>query len=217
MAFQVIGDLRLQGPARAGPLVEEPVQPLDVHEQVPGVADLGRRPGKRAPGVDQVDGVVMRVALHATVAVLIGLLAVGARTLDKAVGQEGAGHRVVKLLDLVLAHQAVAPQGPPDLRAGSPILHAVRAAVVVELDLESGKIRQMRLLHAGDEVLLADAFLAGADHDRRAVRVVGADINTPLAAESLEADPDVGLDIFDQVAQMDGAVGVRQGAGDQDT
>ena len=147
---------------------------------------------------------------------MIGRLALGARALDEAVGQERAGHRVVKLLDLLLAHQAVAPQGLPDLLAEGPILRAVRAAVVVELDLEAGEIGQVGLLHAGDEVFLADAFLAGADHDRRAVRVVGTDINAPLAAEFLEADPDIGLEIFDQVAEVDGAVGVRQGTGDQD-
>ena len=60
VALEVIGDLRLQGPAGDGPLVEEPVQPLDVHEEVLGLADLGRRPGERALGVDQVGGVVMR-------------------------------------------------------------------------------------------------------------------------------------------------------------
>ena len=93
----------------------------------------------------------------------------------------------------------------------------MRAAVVVELDLEPGEIGQVGLLHAGDQVLLADALLAGADHDRRAMRVVGTDVNTPLAAKFLEADPNVGLQVFHQVAQVDGAVGVRQGTGYQDT
>ena len=64
------------------------------------------------------------------------------------------------------------------------------AAVVVELDLERGEVGQVGLLHAGDQVLFANAFLAGADHDRLAVRVVGADIDAPLAAKLLETDPD---------------------------
>ncbi len=74
----------------------------------------------------------------------------------------------------------------------------------------------MGLLHLGDQLLLADALLPGADHDRRAVRVVGADVDAPLPAELLEADPDVGLEVLDQVADVDVAVGVGQGGGDED-
>ena len=58
--------------------------------------------------------------------------------------------------------------------------------------------------------------LPGADHDRRAVRVVGTDVDAPVAAQLLEAHPDVGLDVLDQVAEMDRAVGVGQGCGDED-
>ena len=57
--------------------------------------------------------------------------------------------------------------------------------------------------------------LPGADHDRRAVGVVGADVDAAVPAELLEADPDVGLEVLDQVADVDVAVGVGQGAGDQ--
>ena len=37
-----------------------------------------------------------------------------------------------------------------------------------------------------------------------------------LSSQFLEADPDVRLDVFDQMPDVDRAVGVRQGAGDQD-
>jgi hypothetical protein len=37
-----------------------------------------------------------------------------------------------------------------------------------------------------------------------------------LGLHLLEAHPDVGLDVFDQVAEVDRAVGVRQGGGDED-
>ena len=62
-----------------------------------------------------------------------------------------------------------------------------------------------------------DAFLPGADHDGRAVGVVGADVDAPPPAEFLEPDPDVGLQVLDQVADVDMAVGVGQGAGDEDS
>ena len=78
------------------------------------------------------------------------------------------------------------------------------------------KSRDVGLLHPGDQFFLADAFLPGADHDGRAVRVVGADIDAALPAKLLKADPNVGLQVLDQVADVDMAVGVRQGAGDED-
>jgi hypothetical protein len=37
-----------------------------------------------------------------------------------------------------------------------------------------------------------------------------------MAAQFLEARPDIGLDVLDQVAEMDRAVGIGQGAGDKD-
>ena len=81
---------------------------------------------------------------------------------------------------------------------------------------KSAKSRSWCLLHLGDQRLFADALLPGADHDRRAVRVVGADVDAAVADELLEAHPNVGLDVLDQVADVDVAVGVGQGGGDED-
>ena len=91
----------------------------------------------------------------------------------------------------------------------------MRAAVVVELDVEAGEILDVGFPHLGDQFLLADFLLPGADHDRRAVRVVGADINAAPPAKFLEANPNIGLQILHEVAQVDVAVGVRQGIGDE--
>ena len=74
----------------------------------------------------------------------------------------------------------------------------------------------MLVPHALDELLGRDAFASRAQHDRRAVRVVGADVVDFVALHLLEAHPDVGLDVLDQVAEVDGAVGVGQGGGDED-
>ena len=70
----------------------------------------------------------------------------------------------------------------------------------------------MGLLHLGDQFYLADALLPGADHDARAVGVVGTQVNAPPPAELLEADPNVRLQILHEVAHVDVAIGVRQGA-----
>ena len=41
-------------------------------------------------------------------------------------------------------------------------------------------------------------------------------IDAAVAAQLLKPDPNVGLDVLDQMAEMDMAVGVRQGGGDED-
>ena len=60
------------------------------------------------------------------------------------------------------------------------------------------------------------AGLLGGDHDRRAVRVVGADEVHLVPLHALEAHPDVGLDVLHDVADVERAVGVRQGGGDEE-
>ena len=97
-----------------------------------------------------------------------------------------------------------------------PVRLAVRAAVVVELNVEAGEVADVSVTHVGDQRLFAAAFLPSADHDRRAVRVIGADEDTLVTAQLLKADPNVGLDVFDQVADVDVPVRVRQRGGHQD-
>ena len=53
------------------------------------------------------------------------------------------------------------------------------------------------------------------DHYGCAVGIVSADIGALLATELLEANPDVGLDVFQQMAEMNGAIGIGKGTGDQ--
>ena len=58
--------------------------------------------------------------------------------------------------------------------------------------------------------------LLGREHDRRAVRVVGADEMHLVPLHALEPHPDVGLDVLHDVADVERAVGVRQGGGDEE-
>jgi hypothetical protein len=74
----------------------------------------------------------------------------------------------------------------------------------------------MLLPHIGDQAFLAPLFLLSPNHDGRAVGVVGTDIDATTAAQLLEANPYVGLDVFDQMAEMDRAVRVRKGCCDKD-
>ena len=55
----------------------------------------------------------------------------------------------------------------------------------------------------GDELLRRHARLLGREHDRRAVRVVGADEMHRVALHALEPHPDVGLDVLHDVADVE--------------
>jgi hypothetical protein len=82
------------------------------------------------------------------------------------------------------------------------------------------KAVQVRLAargNVGHELLGRLAGLLGRDHDRRAVRVVSAH-KVDLAAlhRFAETHPDVGLDVLHDVADVEIAVGVGQGGGDEE-
>jgi hypothetical protein len=68
----------------------------------------------------------------------------------------------------------------------------------------------------GHELLRRLAGLLGGNHDGRAVCIVGADEVHLVALHALETHPDVGLDVFHDVADVEAiAVGVGQGGGDE--
>lgn len=71
----------------------------------------------------------------------------------------------------------------------------------------------MVLVDFGDEFFGGDVSLLGAEHDRGPVGIIAADIEARMALKLLKAHPDVGLDMFHQVAEMNRAIGVGQGAG----
>jgi hypothetical protein len=86
---------------------------------------------------------------------------------------------------------------------------------VVERDVEAVEVRLAPGRDLGHESLRRLARLVGGDHDRRAVRVVGADEVHLCAAHALEPHPDVGLDVLHHVADVERRVGVGQGGGDE--
>ena len=216
MPSKIVGHLGLEGAGGLSPLLQKTVQLFIVDEQVLGAAQLGRGPRECALRVDQVRGAIGMTALLTTVAVLVRLLAIRAGPSDEPIGQEGPGDGIVKLPDLLLQHQPRLAQGGPDLVADLPRFLTVGAAVVVENDVESGEVVQVGLVHPGDQILLRDSLPPGTDHDRRAMGVVGAHIDATVPPQPLETDPDISLDVLDQMAQMDGTVGIGKCAGDKD-
>jgi hypothetical protein len=87
--------------------------------------------------------------------------------------------------------------------------------VNVEIDEEVFEVALMFDAHAVDELFRRDAGLLGAEHDRGAMRVVGANVMHRMALHALETHPDVGLDVAEHVPEMDRAIGEGQCVGDE--
>src|SRR3984957_4843205 len=68
---------------------------------------------------------------------------------------------------------------------------------------------------ACNQFLRGDALGLGLEHDRRAMRIIGADEMHDIAEHPLEAYPDISLDVLHDVADMEWPVGVGQSSGDK--
>ena len=86
---------------------------------------------------------------------------------------------------------------------------------MIEGDVEAFKILRAFGGDAADQLPGRDAFALGLEHDGRAMRVVGADEMHLVALHALKPHPDVGLDVFHDVADMERPVGIGQGGGDE--
>ena len=216
VARQVVGDPRIDRAAGAGPGRQEVVQRFERHEEMLGRPHLGPGARERAHGIDEIGRRVGGAALFARIAVLVGGLALRAGALHEPVGEEHAGLRVVELLHVARDDQPPGSQPAPDLAAEAAVRVAVGGAVVVERDMEAGEVGEVGLAHRRDQFPLRRALGPRPDHDRGAVRVVGAEIDAALPAEFLKPDEDIGLDVLDQVPEVDVTVGVGQGRRDED-
>ena len=210
----LVGDGVLQG-AAAGPGLQHGLEVRQLEEEVLGVAQHRHGAGDGRTWVLQFGGLVGGAAFLAVVAVLVLGRAFRAGALDETVGEEHALFRVE-----VLGHRAgsdVASVTQLEVDAGGQfaVFFGVSRVEVIEVDQEVGEVGAVLGLYVGDQLFRGDAFLLGAQHDRRAVGVVGADVGGLIAAQFLEAHPHVGLDIFEHVAQVNGAIGVGQGAGNE--
>ena len=92
----------------------------------------------------------------------------------------------------------------------------------VECQLSKRDVEAVEVLRCGPRAISAtnaSGVLPGllrGQHDRRAVRVVGAHEMHLVALHALEAHPDVGLDVLHDVADVERPVGVGQGGGDEE-
>ena len=211
---QLVGDVARR--VGGNPLLKILVLGLELEVEVLGVPHLGRGAAGRAHGMAELLGAVRGAALVAAVAVLVLGAALRARALHVAVGQEHAAVRAVELGRALRRDAATLLGGGEDAFRQLLVLGGVGGVVVVERDLEVGEVLQVRLVAARNELLRRNALGARADHHRRAVRVVRAHVHAFVAAHLLEADPEVGLDVLDQVAEVDVPVRVGERACDDD-
>ena len=218
-AVQPFGELvghRLLKGAAAGPLLEHGLEVRQLEEVVQRFLEHRGGAGDRRFRVLQFGRGVGRAAGLAVVAVLVGGAALRAGALDEAVGEEHLLFRVE-----VLGHRAgVDVPGVAQFqvdRAGQlAVLFRVGRVVVVEVHQEVGEVAHVLGAHGVDQLLGGDALALGAEHDRRTVGVVGADVDGLVATHLLEAHPHVRLDVLQHVSQVNGTVGVGEGAGNED-
>lgn len=175
VAFEVVGDFGLEVLSVLGPLFEERVQAFEFDEEVFGGAEFGFCAGEGADRIDEIGGRVGGVAFDAIIAVLIGGLALGAGPFDEAVGEEGTGLGIEELLNVSFDDQSFAAHGLPDFVAEALVFWAIGTSVMIEGHIEGLKIAEVLGLHIGDQGFFGAAFLAGSNHDGRAVGVISAD------------------------------------------
>ncbi len=91
----------------------------------------------------------------------------------------------------------------------------MRRVEMVEADQEARPIGVMQGADLGNQLLRRGALFVGMHHDGRPMRVIGADEVHGMPLCTLKPHPDVGLDVFHDVANVKRAIGVRQRGGNK--
>ncbi len=174
-----------------------------------GTADLGVR-------IDEFVGAQRGAAFLALVAIGAFVAALGAGSDDIAVGQEDLGLGIVELLRLLLDEFAFIVEFAEEFRGVAMVRDRRGAGVDVEGNAEIGERLLDEVVVFVDDILRGASLLAGRHGDGHAVFVGSADKERFAPAHAQVADIDVGGNIdAGQMADVDGAVGIRQRASDE--
>lgn len=76
--------------------------------------------------------------------------------------------------------------------------------------MKAGEVPQMLVMDASDQRFGRDAFFFGTQHDRCTVGIIGANISRLVADQFLEPNPNIRLDVFDQMTEVDRPISVGQ-------
>ena len=85
-------------------------------------------------------------------------------------------------------------------------------SVAIEFEMFPSQTELALLPDTLDELFGGDTLTSSLEHDRGAMRILGANIIGFVSPQALKAGPDIGLNVLHQMAQMDGAVGVGESA-----
>ena len=173
------------------------------------------RARQRRIRIDQIGRRIDGSAHFARIAVLILCAADGTSALDVAVRQKYRFHRIVELLDRLRVDESRALQSPVDILRQLDVLGRVRRMPVIEAQVEAFDVLRTRRGNPLDQRLRRHTVRFRLQHDRGAMRIVGTDEMHDMPLHPPEPHPDVGLDVFHDVAQVERAIGVRKRRGDK--
>ena len=213
--MHLVGHLFLNGAGAAYPLCQPFFKLRQVEEEVLGVLHYRSCTGDGGFRIDQLRRAVGGAAAVAVVAILLRRFALGAGTLDETVRQEHGFFRIEQLGDGAALDKATIFQAAIDQLRQLAVFVAVGGVIVVKADVEPGEIGLVLLGDRSNHLFRGDPHLLCLEHDRGAVGIIGTDEVHLMTAHSLITNPDIGLDVFQHVAKMDGAIGIGEGAGYQ--
>jgi len=87
---------------------------------------------------------------------------------------------------------------------------------MVEADAEVGEVLLVGGAHLSDDRAFRHPAIARRDHGRRAMHIIGADEGDLMALQAQEAHEHVGLQVLDEMTDMDVPVHVGQGGSHED-
>jgi len=73
----------------------------------------------------------------------------------------------------------------------------------------------MSCAHVANQGFLTSPFLTGANHDGGSVGIISTNVDAAVATQFLKPDPNVSLDVFHQMTDVNRAVGIRKSTGDE--
>lgn len=88
--------------------------------------------------------------------------------------------------------------------------------IIVEANQEVSEVALMFFIDPIDELLRRNTLSLSAEHNGGAMSIIRTHIHTVMPSELLQAHPDIGLDSFHHMAEMNGAIGIGESAGYQD-
>jgi hypothetical protein len=88
--------------------------------------------------------------------------------------------------------------------------------IIIELNEKTIKVFFVLFMHSFNQLFRTNLLGTGTYHDWGAVCIIGAKVEALIARDFLKADPDIGLNIFNEVAYMYRAIGIGQGRGYND-